>query len=390
MTPRERFRNAINFKKTDKVPWVEYFYDETVLRWVKEGLPVEEAIKIRMGFTYHSWPLIKGIDAYSYFDECIPLKALGFPIDLAPIPKFKWRVIREDEKSIDIRIENGMIIRRKKAEKDQYSFYTMPKYLDWQVKDRKSWEEYRKRLNPYDLRRYPKDWETSRSEYKEDFESYQDGPIVLSIPGFFGFGTQLLGMERFIKMFHKDPELIHDMADYWEIFTIEVMRDAVETLKDRIDYIKLWEDLAEGHGPMISPKAYREFFLPHYKRVTRFLKNNKIDRILMDSDGNFNPLLDLLCEAGITGLWPLEVRAGMDAISIKDEYGDKFFIGGNLDKEKMVRGGEEMKNEIDLKIPTLKERGGYLAGLDHLVPSHMPLEKFKEYADYLKKALGYL
>lgn len=33
---------------------------------------------------------------------------------------------------------------------------------------------------------------------------------------------------------------------------------------------------------------------------------------MMDSDGNTEPILDLVIGAGITGHWPLEVNSGMD------------------------------------------------------------------------------
>lgn len=88
------------------------------------------------------------------------------------------------------------------------------------------------------------------------------------------------------------------MISYWEYF-IERLRDAVETLKDRIDIVYWWEDMATKHGPNISPKLCKEFLLPHYKRVIEFLDENRIDRVMMDSDGNLYPILDLAVEAGI-------------------------------------------------------------------------------------------
>jgi len=149
-----------------------------------------------------------------------------------------------------------------------------------------------------------------------------------------------------------------------------------------------WEDMAERHGPNISPKLYKEFLLPHYKNVTSFLNKNKIKRIMIDSDGNIQPVLDLIIEAGITGHWPLEVNAGMDARTVRKLYGKKLFLGGNFDKKEIEKGGVAMRNEIDSKLPLMKESGGYLAGLDHDVPVTFTIERFREYADYLKRQLA--
>ena len=198
-----------------------------------------------------------------------------------------------------------------------------------------------------------------------------------------------MGIQTFISMFYKDPELIKDMVEHWEYFTTEAVRDAVETLKDGIDIVFWWEDMAETHGPCISPKLYREFLLPHYTKVTGFFRKNKIDRILMDSEGNINPMLDPIIQAGITGIWPLEVNSGMDAMTIRRKYGNKLFLVGNLAKTELAKGGERMRREVDSKVPALKEMGGYIPGADHLVHVEFTYQKFKEYAEYIKTKLAY-
>jgi uroporphyrinogen decarboxylase len=251
----------------------------------------------------------------------------------------------------------------------------------------KSWEQYKVRLNPEDPRRYPKDWETEG--YLQILEEYQKGPTMLTLTGFYGFGAELMGIVNFNLAFYKDQELIKDMLVYWEYFTINSIRKAVETLKDKIDMVFWWEDMAEKHGPNISPKIYKDFLLPHYKNVIRFLNKNKIHRIMMDSDGNTQPILELVIEAGITGHWPLEVNSGMDVKILRKKYGTKLFLAGNLDKREVAKGGEAMRKEIDSKIPFMKEAGGYIAGLDHVVPVEFTLSKFKEYTEYIKTKLSY-
>jgi len=384
MTPRERMKNVIHFKKPDILPWTESFFSETLNKWFSEGLPADKLTII--DWTYVGMmpdALFFGFNPNSYFG-CDPLM-LGVDIDTGPIPKFKKRVIGVTDRYVDCLTETGSVLRR--STKAEYTWYNMPMFIDWPIKDRKSWEEYKKRLDPKDPRRYPKDWD--QDAYIEFFESTQDSATGFGFAGFYGFGAQLMGIPTFVTMFYKDPELIHDMAEYWEYFTIETIRDAVETLKDRIDINYWWEDLAYKHGPSISPKLYREFLLPHYRKVIGFLRKNKIDRILMDCDGNFNPLLDLLVEAGFNGLIPLEVNSGMDAITIRKKYGNSFWCIGNLDKREIVKGGAAMRKEVDSKVPILKEMGGYIPMIDHQVSVEFTLEKFKEYAEYIKKICGY-
>jgi uroporphyrinogen decarboxylase len=387
MTPRERIKAVIHFKKPDVLPWIESFYDETLLKWFREGLRADQITVIEWEMASHgtlllNWPTVHGFDPYSHFG-CQNLLGCYVPVDVGPIPRFKRRVLREDERYIELMTETGAVVRRFKSA--EYTWYSMPMFISFPVKDKRTWEDYKKRLNPEDPRRYPKDWH--KDDYIQVFDDYQTGNTSLKFTGFYGFGAQLMGIENFNLLFYKDRQLMEDMAEHWEYFTIETIRNAVEALKDKIDIVFWWEDMAEKHGPCVSPKIFKEVFLPHYKNVTSFLKKNNIDRILVDSDGNLNPILDLFAEAGITGLWPLEVGSGMNAIEVKKRYGNKFFLIGNLDKREIVKGGEPMMREIDCKVPALKEFCGYIPGLDHLVPVEFTYERFKEYCRYLKKYL---
>jgi uroporphyrinogen decarboxylase len=388
-TLRERFNAVIRFRKPDVLPWLENVYDETLVEWLQQGLPPERVTVIdwemgRGGTSLANMTTIKGFNPYPLFG-CQSLYGSLLQVDVGPIPRFKQRLLKETDRHLEFITETGAIARRSKTGK--YAWYNMPMFVEFPTKDRETWHKYRERLNPEDPRRYPKDWDSEA--YIKSFESYQDGNTMMRFNGFYGFGAEIMGIPTFNLMFYKDPELIHDMIEYWEYFTVETIRSAVETLQDRIDVVYLWEDFADRHGPCISPKLFKEFFLPHYKRVTGFLAKNKIDRVLMDSDGNINPILDLVAESGINGLWPLEVNSGMNAIEVRKKYGDKFFLIGNLDKSELAKGGQSMKKEVDSKVPVLKEMGGYIPGADHVIPVEMTLERFKEYAEYIKPMLAY-
>jgi hypothetical protein len=388
MTPRERFRKAMNFERADAIPWTENFYVETVNRFFAEGLPAHEITVIDWqleGYTLLNWPAFIGFDPNSYFG-CINLHGCMVPVDVGPIPRFKQRKIGENSKYEEFLMESGARSRIPKKGTRETTWYAMPQFYSFPVSDKNSWERYKERLNPDDPKRYPKDWDPDA--YSEVLDQYQTGPTCLAMTGFYGFGAQLMGIPNFNIAFYKNPELIRDMVSHWEHFTIESTKEAVETLRDRIDMIFWWEDMCEKHGPNISPKLYKEFLLPHYKRVTGFLNKNNIHRIMMDSDGNTKPILDLVIEAGITGHWPLEVNSGMDVRALSKQYGKKLFLVGNLDKREIAKGGEAMRKEVDSKLPLMKEFGGYIAGLDHLVPIEFTFQRFKEYADYIKTQLA--
>lgn len=392
MTPRERYNAIMDFKKPDKIPWAEIFDIEPIFSWLGTHLPTLEIIKPNPGcdseqqlvnFQSLTPADIEYINPYPFFG-CIPAGGFAAPVDMCPIPRFPTKIVEDTETYIEQAVNTGVHVRLSK--RAPYVYYAMPMFRNWPVKDQESWEEYKKRLNPMNPRRLPKDWDPK--EYREMFKNYQAGPTRIFFDAFFGFGAQTMGIERFIVMFYEDPDLVHEMADFWEFYTIECFRPVLDAFGEYIDATWWWEDMAERHGPFISPKIYEEFMLPHYKRVTRFFRKKGIKHIMMDSDGDINPIMDLMIEAGIDGTWPCEVNANMDARKIREKY-EKFWVSGNIDKREAILGGERMRKEVDSKLAVAEELGGYAPGIDHLVSAEFTFEKFKEYVDYMKLKLSY-
>ena len=379
MTPRERFLATMRFKKSDHLPLCEWLPipDDTIICWLKEGLPLTEIIGQQEIF-YSCVMLSK---SSNYWDST---KYFGFDkvewlsIDFGPIPRFVTRTLEETDR-YRILIDAGGI--KKKLIKGRS--FGMPQFLDWQVKDRKDWEKIKMRFNPADPRRYPLDWSDEFVKYYETL----DHVIHLLMPGFFATGRQLMGTVPFVSTFYKDPELTDDIMNFWAEFLIETMREFVETLKSRIDCVTIHEDMSYKHGPHISPRVFREFMLPRYKRVTGFLRHNGIDIIFVDSDGDIRPLIPLLLEGGVNGLWPLEVAAGMDAVTLRKEYGKRLLLIGNIDKRAIAEGKTAIEKEIGSKLPYLRKEGGYIPSIDHEVPPDIPYQNYVYYLNFLKKFL---
>ena len=68
------------------------------------------------------------------------------------------------------------------------------------------------------------------------------------------------------------------------------------------------------------------------------LKKNDV-RPIFHSDGNLNPILDELVNAGIKGLNPIDPLGEMDIAKIKEKYGDKLILIGNVDCSNLLPFG---------------------------------------------------
>jgi uroporphyrinogen decarboxylase len=82
----------------------------------------------------------------------------------------------------------------------------------------------------------------------------------------------------------------------------------------------------------------------------------------------------------------LEVKAGMDPVSLKKRYGDKLVLHGGINAVLWDKP-EQIKAEMEAVVPKLKENGGYIFSSDHSVPSSVSLEDFRSIVN-LAKELG--
>ena len=322
---------------------------ETLVRWKKEGMPADEHLNDIFGFEYK---------------ENIPLK-------LGLLPVFEGETV-EETKDYRVRVGSDGVKRKEfipETDAEEVTALSMSQWLEFPVKDKKSWQKFRKRLNPDSPARYPLNWEGLKKMWKE-----RDYPLFLPGPSFYGWVRNWVGMENLALMFYDNPSLIHEMMDYLAYFYIEVVRKAVQEVE--IDCVRCWEDMAYKTASLVSPKIFRDFMLPNYKKVTDSLRAHGIEVILVDSDGNIEELIPLWLEGGVNGVYPLEVAAGMDAVALRKRYGKNLILIGNIDKRALSRGKKDVEEEVNKKVPYLLKEGGYFPGVDHSVPHDIPYQNF--------------
>ena len=371
MNARERFVASMHFKEVDRVPNDEQgLWGQTIARWYEEGLP-----RVDNGGAY--WSLFYG---HEYFG----LDRKGYILsssNLGPIPPFQPRIIEENERYVIAVNSKGIKTKALKQGTVLGTRYSMDQYLEWPVKNRADFHKLKQRYDPHSPFRLPKWW-------KDKVKCWQirDYPVSLGADGAIGFyGTlrEWMGTVNLSYVFYDDPDLVHEMIEFLADFIIEVSGQVLEEVE--VDYFNFFEDLAGKGGPLISPRIFREFFFTHYRRVTDFLRSHGVDIIHVDSDGNYDVLLPLLMEAGVTVTGPLEIAAGMDPVSLRKKYGKDLALWGGIDKRILAKDKKAIKEELMSKIPYLIEQGGYIPTIDHEAPPDISLENFMYYLSLKKK-----
>jgi uroporphyrinogen decarboxylase len=115
------------------------------------------------------------------------------------------------------------------------------------------------------------------------------------------------------------------------------------------------------------------------------LRKYGVKVIELDSDGNTEPLIPLLIEAGINCHWPLESAADMDPVKLRREYGKDLAFMGGIDKRELAKDKRAIEEELRRKVLPILESGGYIPTVDHTVPPEVPLENFLYYLELKRR-----
>jgi uroporphyrinogen decarboxylase len=357
MTPRDRFLSSVTFGEPDRLILTQFYgYMPGVMdRWQSEGMPEPR----------DDWPLEElGLDDTGEFT---------LPVNLGPVPAEPERILHDDDET---RISTDALGRRMRLIKRSS---TLPLPMEFPVKNMADWLRLKPRFS-YCPERLPEGW------IEHCRQAPADGRwICFRRAGFFHFPRELMGDLALGAAYYEQPELVRDIL---ETYTELVMQMAEHiTANVAVDVVATGEDFAYKAGPFMSPRTAEEFIIPYYLQVNDFFSRRGTKVFLLDSDGQLEPLMPLLLEAGINAIAPFEVQAGMDIAAARRKYGRSLAILGGIDKLAIARGREAIERELEARLPPVVKTGGYVGSLDHRVVIET---SYADFLYYIARARDYL
>lgn len=317
MNSRERLLTALSGKQPDRVPTWELAINQPVIK----GILKEEALAIG------------DLNAYMVLVERLDVEGLT-AFETMNYRKARKRVI-QDEWGITYKIG---------AQGEKFP-------LDGPIKSMEDLENYTP-LNPHKNYR----WNTLKI-----MNAMFDGnrALAVCVHDAFEYAWFLRGgMDEFLKDFYRDPELPKAITRMVVDYNVELVKEAA---KVGADFVVAGDDYAYKKGPLISPGQFREFILPGLTRLVEATHQEGL-LFLKHTDGNIWSLLDMLVDAGIDGICPLEPGAGMDIGEVKERYGDQVAVVGNIDCTALLPKGseEEVREAVRDCISKAAPQGGYI------------------------------
>ena len=184
---------------------------------------------------------------------------------------------------------------------------------------------------------------------------------VFSIP------RGLMGYENLLLNLAAEPELVQGVVDLSVELNLEY---AKECARLGADFVMTGDDYASAERPLMSPKMFRELLFPGLKRVFAGFKEQGLMTI-KHTDGNLNPLLDMITEVEFDCLDPIEPVAGIDIGDMKQKYGDRFAMKGNVDCAHTLTFGsvEDVVEETKSVIRKAAHGGGLIVSSSNSIHS---------------------
>jgi len=370
MNDRERFLRVMDYGRFDRVPNHELgVWPQTVQRWLGEGMAE--------GCMHFNWFVSEdfiGLDRREYI-----------PVNFSMIPPFETEVLEKTDRYEVIRKGNGVVTKALVEGTVGGGRMCMDQYLRFPVETPEDFRDLKKRYIASDHRRYPANWKTQM------LPAWRDRDYVLVLGhncaacGFYWRAREWMGTENLSYAWYDQPELMHEMMEFYADFTIECAKPVLQKID--VEYFTFNEDLSMKNGPLLSPDTYRTFIYPHLRRIIEFLKSKGVKYVAVDTDGNPGGIIPLMMDAGVDILWPLERAADMDPVRLRKQYGRDLRLWGGVDKRELAKDRKAIESHL-MSMAALVDEGGFIPTVDHTVPPDVSWDNFQYYMECKHKLLN--
>ena len=370
---KHRYRETILFGNPDRIPLaLGGPRESTIKAWESQGLKGHYADAL--------------VETLGISKDAL-LKIVNVNVSTRMIPAYEPIILEHRDGHYLVRDHMGATVeisdRFDPSYLRQAKDFVTRKWHKHPVENRDDWLEMKKRYDPEDPERYP---ENFPAQYLNDKTG--NDVLFFRLEGMFWQLREWCGLENLCIMMIDDPDLVHEMADFWNDFITKLLKKICSRIE--LDTVFINEDMAYKAHSMISPQMTREFIKDAYCAWVPIIKKSGCPIIELDSDGCVDDLIPIWIESGINCNSPVEVAAHCDILEYRRRYGKDMAFKGGIDKRIIARGGKELEQHVMNIVPEMFKLGGYIPGCDHGVPPDIPWKNYVEFGRLIAKLSGWI
>jgi uroporphyrinogen decarboxylase len=211
------------------------------------------------------------------------------------------------------------------------------------------------------------DWAERHADYAR---------VVGAFDPVFGRIMDMCGMERGLEHMASRPDLVHAMVAHIGDFLEEYYRRVASECRGHIDFLEFGDDFAGQQGMLLSPRRWREYFLPLWKRLFAVAHEHDM-KVLLHACGSIRAVLGDLIDAGLDVFQTVQVTAsGMSPEELKREFGADLAFHGGMDTQHILPRGtsDDVRSEARHLIDVMGKGGGYVLSTMHLLMDDVPVD----------------
>lgn len=194
-------------------------------------------------------------------------------------------------------------------------------------------------------------------------------------------------MMEFSFRLRDEPEKLKAEAD--ERVDEALQKAARQKSLGGLDGFALCTDYCFNKGPFLSPAMFSEFVTPYLTRLIQGYRALGFYTI-KHTDGNIMPILDQLVAANPHALHSLDPQAGVDLAEVKQRYGDRICLIGNVNCGLLDSGSEaDVKESARYALRNGMPGGGYIYSTSNCIYTGMPLSRYELMLDVWKQEGNY-
>jgi len=343
----DRLNKALRHQEPDRVPISDFFWGDFTKRWRKE------------------LDLAPGTDPYYYYD-----------LDwIVTLPNFdpwirSFETIEQTPEGITVKTGFGATLHKHFA-------YPMPATRSWEI------DTFEKLQNvvfdpPNDRRRFFSAGDNQIAGVGDGFQRnspawletvrslWPDFPVYGSIIEVSECLTRLIGQNNSMMWIGEHPDKMGEIIDRLGAFYLEMARAELAAGQGFLDGMVIWGDVAYKKSTFTSPSYWRRYFKPWVGRMIALAHRYGLP-VIYHGCGNVKSILEDFIEMGLDAYNPLEVKAGMDIVELRRQYGHRLAFCGGSDIQVWESGNREAIRREVLRTLSTAKGGSLVFQSDHSV-----------------------
>ncbi|MBD3351394.1 MAG: hypothetical protein GF364_07900 [Candidatus Lokiarchaeota archaeon] len=364
MNVHTRIRKALEHEEPDRVPTLAQYFEPVFRKKIRKNFNMIERLKYI--FEKH-WQVrtakLMGFDSvwYHYGRHNIPSR------DRPELPE-------EIKKKYKIKKVNNW---------GHYSEYDLKSKMSWYVDGAlktpeflREWISWLNTWEPADEKhfiRFRKIWD----------ESIRKGVVPIPTGGTVSYGTwSSIGINRFAYMVRKHLNLVKQLAKALGKITMDYQTCMFE---HGIDMAFVCDDWAMKDRLIFHPKQWDEIIGPVFKMIADNAHKHDA-KFLVHTDGNITDCVPYIVKSGADAIEPLEYESGARLKPLKEEFGDKITLIGNVPATFSLTFGsvEETIKMTKECIDIAAAGGGYILGAGSDILGTCKIENVKAMTETAK------